>query len=76
MSDSVTRKPIIAVKCIIQIAVPPKANDASAIHLIRLPTERTVPNCLRAWVMHISESSEPANANPNPMSGLIHPYVK
>ncbi len=73
MSDSVTRKPIIAVKCIIQIAVPPSASAASVIHRTRLAVARTDPDCLRACVMHISASSEPANANPKPMKGLIHP---
>ena len=41
MSDSMTLKPIMAVKCIIQMAVPPKANAASAIHWTRLRADFT-----------------------------------
>jgi hypothetical protein len=52
----VTLKPIIATKCMLQIAVPPIAIDARMVHRTRSPFERAFRN--RA--ARVSPSSDPS----------------
>ncbi|GGM64739.1 hypothetical protein GCM10010106_08330 [Thermopolyspora flexuosa] len=66
-----TEKPIIAMKCITQMPVPPRASAEPASR-----RTRAAPSVLRARAANSNPSREPTTDMAYPSKGVINPWEK